>query len=145
MENCPKRLKFAFSGRKEIHPCRTGHRPFGAAALFSLHLFSWSLQAGQRVPLTMCIPWMTCFFFLSSTFCRLCVMFLFLSPKKRDIWCMMNCFWFWLEAAVHQPVSNSYFLMMPNWLSGWLPNIFGLREASFCFLQMNRIIISHHC
>ena len=50
--------------------CPTGHRPFGAAALLSLHFFSWSLQAwlhffswslqaGHRVPLTMCDPWMT--------------------------------------------------------------------------------------
>ena len=39
--------------------CPTGHRPFGAAALLSLHFFSWSRQAGHRVPLTMCYPWMT--------------------------------------------------------------------------------------
>ena len=31
-----------------------------AAALLSIHFFSWSLQAGHRVPLTMCNPWMTC-------------------------------------------------------------------------------------
>ena len=39
--------------------CPTGHWPFGAAALLSIHFFSWSLQAGHRVPLTMCDPWMT--------------------------------------------------------------------------------------
>ena len=39
--------------------CPTGHRPFGAAALLSLHDFTWSPQAGHRVPLTMCDPWMT--------------------------------------------------------------------------------------
>ena len=39
--------------------CLTGHRPFGAAALLTLHFFSLSLQAGHRVPLTMCDPWMT--------------------------------------------------------------------------------------
>ena len=35
MENCPKILKYAFSGisgHKEIHLCPTEHRPFGAAA-----------------------------------------------------------------------------------------------------------------
>ena len=41
--------------------CPTGHRPFGAAALLSLQYFTWSLQAGYRVPLTMCDPWMTSF------------------------------------------------------------------------------------
>ena len=41
--------------------CSTGHRPFGAAALLSLHFYSWSLLAGHRVPLTMCDPWMTSF------------------------------------------------------------------------------------
>ena len=40
--------------------CSTGHRPFGAAALLSLHFFTGSLPAGHRVPLTMCDPWMTC-------------------------------------------------------------------------------------
>merc|ERR1711911_327086 len=39
--------------------CSTGHRPFGAAALLSLHFFTGSLPAGHRVPLTMCDPWMT--------------------------------------------------------------------------------------
>ena len=39
--------------------CPTGHRPFGAAALLSLHCFTGSPQAGHRVPLTMCDPWMT--------------------------------------------------------------------------------------
>ena len=32
---------------------------FRAAALLSLQFFSLSLQAGDRVPLTMCDPWMT--------------------------------------------------------------------------------------
>ena len=32
--------------------CPTGHWPFGAAALLSLHILSWSLQAGHRVPLS---------------------------------------------------------------------------------------------
>ena len=43
--------------------CPTGHRPFGAAALLSLH-FTWSLKAGHRLPLTMCDPWMSCYFFI---------------------------------------------------------------------------------
>ena len=49
--------------------CSTGHRLFGAAALLSLHFFSWSLQAVHRVPLSMCNPWMTSFLlcFFDST------------------------------------------------------------------------------
>ena len=39
--------------------CPTGHRPFGAAALLSLHCYTRSHQAGHRVALTMCDPWMT--------------------------------------------------------------------------------------
>ena len=39
--------------------CSTGHWPFGAAALLSLHLFTGSLPAGNRVLLTMCDPWKT--------------------------------------------------------------------------------------
>ena len=41
--------------------CPTGHWPFGAAALLSLLFFSLPLQAGHRVPLTMCDPWMNCY------------------------------------------------------------------------------------
>ena len=60
-------------GRKEIHPyvlqniglCPTGHWPFWAAALLSHHFFSWSLWAGHRVPLTMCNPWMTLYWWLT--------------------------------------------------------------------------------
>ena len=40
----------------------TGHRPFGAAALLSLYIFTGSLPAGHRVPLTMCNPWMTSYY-----------------------------------------------------------------------------------
>ena len=39
--------------------CSTGHRPFGVAALLSLHLFTGSLPAVHRGPLTMCDSWMT--------------------------------------------------------------------------------------
>ena len=39
--------------------CPTGHRPFEAAALLSLHYFTELPPAGHRVPLTMCDPWMT--------------------------------------------------------------------------------------
>ena len=39
--------------------CCTGHPPFGATALLSGHFYSWSLQAGHWVPLTMCDPWTT--------------------------------------------------------------------------------------
>ena len=51
--------------------CPTGHRPFGAAALLSLHFFTGSLPAGHWVPLTMSDPWMTFYTFNiigSSTF-----------------------------------------------------------------------------
>ena len=49
---------------------RTGHRPFGAAALHSLHFFSLSLQAGHPVPLTMCGScFFLFFFFLHHCFC----------------------------------------------------------------------------
>ena len=41
------------------HLCPTRHWPFKAAALLSLHIFTGSLPAGHRVPLTMCDPWMT--------------------------------------------------------------------------------------
>ena len=47
--------------------CSTGHRPFGAAALLSLHFFTGLLPAGHRVPLTMCDPWMICFLFLFAS------------------------------------------------------------------------------
>ena len=59
----PDILPFRTSGNSPL--CPTGHRPFGAAALLSLHYFTWSLQAGQRVPLTMCDPWMTSYTFLN--------------------------------------------------------------------------------
>ena len=54
--------------------CPTGHRPFGAAALLSLHFFTGSLPAGHRVPLTMCDPWMTSYFLVADTqlYKRLC-------------------------------------------------------------------------
>ena len=61
------RMEGPTEGRKEGRTsrnsplCSTGHRPFGAAALLSLHLFTGSLPAGHRVPLTMCDPWMTSF------------------------------------------------------------------------------------
>ena len=51
-------LPFRMSGNSPL--CPTGHRPFGAAALLSLHYITLSLQAGHRVPLTMCDLWMTC-------------------------------------------------------------------------------------
>ena len=51
------------SGQVKIHPYPPGCQPFGATALLSLHLLTWLLWAGHRVPLTMCDPWMTCFSF----------------------------------------------------------------------------------
>ena len=50
---CPLRT----SGNSPLYS--TGHWPFNAAALLSLHFFTGSLPAGHRVPLTMCDPWMT--------------------------------------------------------------------------------------
>ena len=44
--------------------CPTGHRPFGAAALLSLHYFTWPLGAGHCVSLTMYDPWTTCFAYM---------------------------------------------------------------------------------
>ena len=38
---------------------------FGNAALLWLYFFRWSLQAGHRVLLTMCDPWMTSLVFMS--------------------------------------------------------------------------------
>ena len=69
---CPLRIY------KDSPLCPTGHRPFGAAALLSLHFISGSLPAGHRVPLTMCDPWMTSSlpFLLPSSFIYLNI------PKK---------------------------------------------------------------
>ena len=65
--------------------CPSGHWPFGAAALLSLHFCSLSLQAGHRVPLTMCNPWMTSFLFFFSVICFCsCSMFFFTQP--HEIW-----------------------------------------------------------
>ena len=45
MDNCPKGLKYALSGRMEIHPCVLQDiGSFGAAALLSLHFFTGSLS-----------------------------------------------------------------------------------------------------
>ena len=45
------------SSRVFLSPQIKVHRPFGAAALLSLHIFTGSLSARHRVPLTMCDPW----------------------------------------------------------------------------------------
>ena len=63
MENCPKGLKYALSGRMEIHPCVLQDIGFLGPLPCSHSTFS-AIQAGHRVPLTMCDPWMTCFFYI---------------------------------------------------------------------------------
>ena len=81
--------------------CSTGHRPFGAAALLSLYLFTGSLPAGLWVPLTMCDPWMTCSFSFSFTLFSSLIFSsrfydFFPTAISRPYWYCMNCMFFQL-------------------------------------------------
>ena len=46
--------------------CPTGHRLFGAADLLSLYYFTWSLEAGRWIRLTMYDSWMNSWFWGSG-------------------------------------------------------------------------------
>ena len=88
MENCPKGLKYAFSGRKEIHPCVLQDiDPLGP--LPCSHSTPSADHSGHRVPLTMCDPWMTCHSY-SLTLILHGVVFFFLLVSTRSLWAKMQ-------------------------------------------------------
>ena len=126
--------------------CSTGHRPFGAAALLSLHFFTGSLPAGHQVPLTMSDPWMTSFFLFSfsSFFLSLFIrVHATLQPALSVRWSVG-----WLVSrSVGQSVTFYFFydfyfwtsLLLPKWSSdfkyGPCPPArdFGSRVLAFFF------------
>ena len=105
-EIAPKASNMPSQDVWKFTPCPTGHRPFGAAALLSLHFFTGSLPAGHPVPMTMCDPWMTDF---SDLQCNQYIQLLLIwSNKEKDLqWLKTKGLWKLTNACNFFPHGDS--------------------------------------
>ena len=133
----------------EIHPCPTGHRPFGAAALLSLHFFSYHFRQGigYRWPYAI-LGWLVFPFspflsplFLSSSFLLpflpLFFFFLNLSQRPLNLGEERKLFWsfFFIECEPKYQKSEKCWLSLmfqKNWRE---KGGFSVVDTRFCTLS----------
>ena len=111
MENCSKGLKYALSGHMEIHPCPTGHWPFRAAALLSLHFFIYhSMQGiGYRWPCAI-LGWLV--LLSSSVLFPLCFLFISVFIDLFIVHCALFSLLLSFICKLFQSLSHSFFTML---------------------------------